>query len=197
MGTIVAQDALFTLVQLDPVSARQLLATVVHDGGRVVPVHHRERRAIRRAHSRVFLVGHDIEWHPALRVHHLRVQDRLLRAAELETDRVPRLGTTGRSQRRRAAPSLLWRRSAVLAIVGLGRAVMALWVWRGPIALLRLERIVWALRGGAIAWRSCVRRGGLISSLLLSVGLLVPDLLGLTRGLLLIPALALRGGILR
>lgn len=212
------QDALFTLVQLDPFFALQLLATIMHDRGRVVPIYHRERGAIRRAHSCVFLVRHDVERHLAVRVHHLRVQDRLLCAAELETNRVPLLGTawpTRKPQRRCAAPLLL-RGRAVLAIVWLGRAVwilrrrlcaiwrgsiLALWVRWGAVALLRLGRIVRAWRGGAIAW-SCVRRGGLVSALLgriitllLSVGLLAPDLLGLIRGLLLIRALTLQGGI--
>ena len=35
-----------------------------------------------------------VEWHLTVWVHHLRVQDRLLCAAELETNRVPLLGTT-------------------------------------------------------------------------------------------------------
>ena len=34
-----------------------------------------------------------VEWHVTVWVHHLRVQDPLLRAAELETNRVPLLGT--------------------------------------------------------------------------------------------------------
>lgn len=68
-----AQDALFTVVPHDPFFALQFLATVVHDRDRMVPVHYRERGAVRRTHSRVFLVRHDVERHLAVRVHHLRV----------------------------------------------------------------------------------------------------------------------------
>jgi hypothetical protein len=101
-----------------------------------------------------------------------------------------------------------------LALRGRWRAV-----WRGSIALLRLGRTILARdrRGGGIAsLRRGVRRalvfaallgrigrGRLIPTLLLSIGLLVPDLLGTLRlilglllGLLLVPALTLRGGIL-
>jgi hypothetical protein len=171
--------ALFFLVQLDPFFALQLLSTIVHDRCRVVPVYHRERATIRRGYSRVFLVRYDTEWHLAVWVHHLRIQDRLLRSGELETDRVPLLGPA--LSRRRAAPLLLW-----------GSAILALWVRWGTITLLGLSRIVRAWRGGTIAWRSS---SGLVSALLLPIGLLVPDLLGLMWGLLLVPTLALRGGI--